>query len=104
MARASRRVSGHTPETESPNRKTKPERNRYTVQVGAYSNPSVAVQWAERWRKKGFDAVLKPVATSEGKVVYRLHVGAFHSCEQADQLVSRLKHKGVAAVRRRVGN
>ncbi len=84
--------------------KKKAPRTRYMVQVGAYSDPTTAVKWAQHWRWKGFSAVMKPVATQEGRVMYRIHVGGFDSAEQADHLVSQLKKEGVAALRRKVGN
>jgi cell division septation protein DedD len=72
---------------------------RYTVQVGAFSQPGIAQQWATRWKARGYDVTLKPVARSDG-IIYRLYLGKFSTETEADDLVRRLKSKeGISALR-----
>jgi len=76
----------------------------YTVQVGAFSHPGIAQQWAARWKARGYDASLRPVARPTG-VIYRLYLGYFSSESQADELVRYLKSKeGISALRLVVRN
>ncbi|MBI4961935.1 MAG: SPOR domain-containing protein [Desulfomonile tiedjei] len=76
----------------------------YTVQVGAFSHPGIAQQWAAKWKARGYDVSLKPVARPMG-VIYRLHLGNFSSENQADDLVRHLKSKeGISALRLVVRN
>jgi len=63
---------------------------RYAVQVGAFSTPAIARQWASVWKERGYDVSLKPVARPNAGVIYRLYLGSFSSEKQADQLVKRL--------------
>jgi|GEM_PF-502766 len=70
----------------------------YSVQVGAFSHPGVAKQWAEKWRARGYDVILKPVARPRSGIIYRLYLGSFPTAKKADELVGRLKAKeGVTA-------
>jgi hypothetical protein len=74
-------------------------RTTYVVEVGSFSRPSIAQEWAERWKAKGYNVNLKPSAAKTG-VSYRLYLGAFESEQQADELVKRLKAKeGITAMR-----
>jgi cell division septation protein DedD len=71
----------------------------YTVQVGAFSHPGIAQQWAMKWKGRGYEVSLKPVARPSG-VIYRLYLGSFSSESQADELVRHLKSKeGISALR-----
>ncbi len=83
--------------------KTPGPRAKYTVQVGAYEGPTMATQAAERWRKKGYKAILKPVARSDGAILYRLQLGGVDSPQEADELIQRLNKEGITAIRRRIG-
>ncbi len=77
----------------------------YTVQVGAFSHPGIAQQWADKWKARGFDVTLKPVARPRTGVIYRLYLGNFLSEKKADELVERLKTKeGISAFRLVVQN
>jgi cell division septation protein DedD len=72
----------------------------YTVQVGAFSQPAIAQEWAQKWKARGYDPVLKPVARPKTGVIYRLYLGKFTSEKKADDLVSHLKSKeGINALR-----
>jgi cell division septation protein DedD len=72
----------------------------YAVQVGAFTHPAVAQQWAEAWRARGYNVLLKPVARPNTGVIYRLYLGNFPSEKKADELVKRLKAKeGINAFR-----
>ncbi len=72
----------------------------YTVQVGAFSKPGVALQWAKQWKAKGFRVTLKPAARPGVGVIYRLYLGSFTSKDLADDLVRRLKSReGISAFR-----
>ncbi len=97
-------VAGAKPAVESPKRPTQPKLRRstreYTVQVGAFSHPGIALQWAEKWKARGYKVTLKPVARPDTGVIYRLHLGRFSSKKRADSLVNRLRTKdGVSAMR-----
>jgi cell division septation protein DedD len=77
----------------------------YTVQVGSFSHPSIAQQWALNWKGRGYDVELKPVARPNTGVTYRLYLGKFKSEKEADELVKRLKAKeGITAFRLMVPN
>ena len=57
----------------------------YTVQVGAFTHPAIAQQWAEKWKLRGYDVSLKPVARPKSGVIYRLYLGNFSSEKKADE-------------------
>jgi hypothetical protein len=77
----------------------------YTVQVGSFSHPAIAQQWALNWKARGYDVALKPVARPNTGVTYRLYLGKFKSEREADELVKRLKAKeGITAFRLMVPN
>lgn len=78
---------------------------RYTVQVGAFAQPSIAQEWAIKWKARGYDPYLKPVARPNTGIIYRLYLGNFPSEKQADELVKHLKAKeGISALRLTVRN
>jgi cell division septation protein DedD len=71
----------------------------YMVQVGAFTHPRIAQQWALNWKSRGYDVLLKPVARPGTGVTYRLYLGRFESQKDADALVKRLKAKeGISAL------
>jgi cell division septation protein DedD len=77
----------------------------YVVQVGAFTHPSIAQQWALTWKSRGYDVMLKPVARPSTGVTYRLYLGKFESQKEADALVKKLKAKeGISAFRLLVRN
>ncbi|MGB6066951.1 MAG: SPOR domain-containing protein [Desulfomonilaceae bacterium] len=72
----------------------------YTVQVGAFTQPAIAQQWALKWKVRGYDVTLRPVARPNAGVIYRLYLGNFSSEKKADELVKHLKSKeGISALR-----
>jgi cell division septation protein DedD len=72
----------------------------YTVQVGAFAHPSIAQQWATKWKLRGYEVSLKPVARPKSGVIYRLYLGNFSSEKKADELVKHLKaNEGISALR-----
>ncbi len=77
---------------------------RYTVQVGAFSNPQTAEEQALHWKSRGYDTQLKPVAMPKAGIVYRLYLGRFNSEREADDLVRDLKAKGVGSFSTVVSN
>lgn len=82
-----------------------PGKKTYTVQVGAFTNPAIAKQWALKWKARGHMVSLKPVARPQAGVIYRLYLGNFSSENQADELVKRLKSReGISALRLVVRN
>ncbi|MDQ7783421.1 MAG: SPOR domain-containing protein [Desulfomonilaceae bacterium] len=82
-----------------------PGKKRYTVQVGAFTNPGIAKQWALKWKARGYMVTLKPVARPRTGVIYRLYLGSFSSENEADELVNRLKSReGISALRLLVRN
>ncbi len=73
-------------------------KREYTVQVGAFSEPQLAKQWAEKWRARGYTVHLKPVARPKTGIIYRLYLGSFATEKKADDLVKRLKEReGITA-------
>jgi len=75
-------------------------RKTYTVQVGAFAHPAIAQEWATKWKSRGYDVSLKPVARPKTGVIYRLYLGKFESEQQADELVKYLQSKeGISAFR-----
>ncbi len=104
MARAPRSIPDYASKGDSIPSEKKSPKTRYAVQVGAYSDPAIAMQWVQRWRKRGFKAALRPVPTPEGRIMYRLQVGEFDSAQHADQLVLQLKKEGISGLRRKVGD
>jgi len=105
-------VSGstrHSEQTATPESlmlpQSKPGSKQYTVQVGAFTNPGIAKQWALKWKARGYMVSLKPVARPRTGVIYRLYLGSFSSENQADELVKRLKSReGISALRLVVRN
>ena len=70
----------------------------YAVQVGAFTHPAIAQEWALKWKARGYDVALKPVARPRTGVIYRLYLGNFLSEKKADELVNHLKSKeGISA-------
>ncbi|MGC8660468.1 MAG: SPOR domain-containing protein, partial [Desulfomonilaceae bacterium] len=67
--------------------------NRYSVQVGVFSYPRIAQQWAEKWQSKGYPVVLRPIAKPKVGIQYRLLVGEFDSEKKADEFAKQLKGK-----------
>lgn len=65
----------------------------YAVQVGVFSYPKVAQEWAEKWRSKGYPVALRPVARPNAGIQYRLFVGEFNSEQKADEFARQLKAK-----------
>jgi cell division septation protein DedD len=73
---------------------------KFTVQVGTFAHPSVAREWAGKWKERGYDVILKPVARPGSGVIYRLYLGSFEGEKEADELIRQLKAKeGVNAFR-----
>ena len=72
----------------------------YTVQVGAFTHPAIAQQFAAKWKLRGYEVSLKPVARPKSGVIYRLYLGNFSSEKKADELVKHLKaNEGISALR-----
>ncbi len=73
----------------------------YTVQVGAFEQPSIALEWAQKWKARGYEVILKMAARPKsGVIYYQLQLGKFNSEQQADELVKHLKSKeGITAMR-----
>ncbi len=70
----------------------------YTVQVGAFTQPAIAQEWAAKWKARGYEVSLKPVARPKTGIIYRLYLGSFSSEKSAEELVRHLKVKeGISA-------
>jgi len=65
----------------------------YSVQVGVFSHPRIAKEWAEKWKSKGYPATLRPIARPSSGVQYRLFLGEFNSEKNADEFAKQLKAK-----------
>lgn len=77
---------------------------RYTVQVGAFTNPQMAEEQALHWKSQGYKTLLRPAAMPKAGIVYRLYLGSFQSEREADNLVKDLKAKGVSSFSAVVSN
>lgn len=90
-------LSGKTcpvsPETNSSSVTTNAGSKVYSVQVGVFSYPKVAQEWAEKWRSKGYPVALRPTARPNAGIQYRLFVGEFNSEKKADEFAKQLKAK-----------
>lgn len=72
----------------------------FVVQVGAFSHPRIAQEWASKWKAKGYKVTLKPVARPSSGIIYRLYLGDFETEKKADDFVKQLKAKeGISAMR-----
>ncbi len=70
----------------------------YTVQVGAFTQPGIAQEWAAKWKARGYQVALKPVARPKTGIIYRLYLGSFSNEKSAEELVRHLKVKeGISA-------
>ncbi len=70
----------------------------YTVQVGAFTQPGIAQEWAAKWKARGYEVALKPVARPKTGIIYRLYLGSFSNEKSAEELVKHLKTKeGISA-------
>lgn len=65
----------------------------YSVQVGVFSHPRIAQEWAEKWRSRGYPVALRPIARPNSGVQYRLFLGEFNSEKKAEEFVKQLKVK-----------
>jgi cell division septation protein DedD len=71
----------------------------YAVQVGIFSHPKVAQGWADKWRSRGYPVALRPMATPNSGVQYRLFLGEFNSEKKADEFAKQFKAKeGIAGL------
>ncbi|MFH0959834.1 MAG: SPOR domain-containing protein [Pseudomonadota bacterium] len=73
--------------------KGSPGQKVYSVQVGVFSHPRIAQEWAEKWKSKGYPATLRPIARPSSGVQYRLFLGEFNSEQNADEFAKQLKAK-----------
>jgi cell division septation protein DedD len=73
----------------------------YTVQVGAFEQPAIANEWAQKWKARGYEVTLKMTPRPKtATIYYQLQLGKFKSEQQADELVKHLKTKeGITAMR-----
>lgn len=65
---------------------------RYTIQVAAFGQQSMAEQMIKALNKKGHDAYLVTASSSNGKT-YRVRVGRFATREEADRVAKQLATK-----------
>lgn len=65
----------------------------YAVQVGVFSHPRVAQEWANKWRSRGYPVALRPMARPNSGVQYRLFLGEFNSEKKADEFAKQFKAK-----------
>jgi cell division septation protein DedD len=99
-ARASRNLAteARPPQPLVPKAESSPK--IYTVQVGAFSRPAIAQEWARKWKARGYQVWWKPVARPKTGVIYQLYMGTFTSEKEANNLIKRLKSKeGINAFR-----
>ncbi|MGC8602490.1 MAG: SPOR domain-containing protein [Desulfomonilaceae bacterium] len=96
--------SNSNPENIPTSPKIGAESKTYSIQVGVFSYPKVAQEWADKLRSKGYPVILRPIAKPNAGIQYRLLVGEFNSEKKAEEFVRRLKTKegitGVALVRK----
>ncbi len=88
---------------QSPRTQEKPK--TFSVQVGSFSNPAIAQEWARKWKAKGYEVILRPTARPETGVIYRLMLGAFPTEQSADEFSKQLKSKeGISGISLAVRN
>jgi cell division septation protein DedD len=73
----------------------------YTVQVGAFEQPAIANEWAQKWKARGYAVTLKMTPRPKtAAIYYQLQLGKFKSEQEADELVKHLKaREGITAMR-----
>jgi cell division septation protein DedD len=62
----------------------------YYVQVATFNDRSAAEAEAERFRKKGYSAIIVNPLASDKKILYRVRLGGFATRGQATDLLARL--------------
>ena len=74
----------------------------YVVQIGSFGMAENADQEAGRLREKGWDALVKVGNTSDGTIIYRVHIGYFASRSDASTFIqqNRQQMSGAIAVHR----
>jgi len=65
----------------------------YTVQVGAFSNSSNAINLSLKLTQKGYPAFIEE-SIAQGKSTYRVRVGKFKQRQEAASLENRLAQEG----------
>jgi len=61
----------------------KAEKNRYYIQIGAYSKKDGAMRLAQQFQDKGYPTVIVDPLSSDRKAIFRVRVGGYISREEA---------------------
>jgi cell division septation protein DedD len=69
---------------------SKPSSGNFFIQVGAYTDRPSAQLAAERFKKMGYDAVVKEPSPKDRKPMYRVWVGGFKTREEAQKTLNAL--------------
>ncbi|MDI6697902.1 MAG: SPOR domain-containing protein [Candidatus Saccharicenans sp.] len=67
----------------------------YFVQVGAFNDRSSARLEAEKYRKQGYNAIVKEPSARDRKPIYRVWLGGYKTREEAQKALSELVGKSV---------
>ena len=90
-------VKTQHPPTPSPKESTAakqaPSKVRYTIQVGAYPEKSMAEEEAKNMKKRGYAAFLVTTDIPDKGKWYRVRVGSFANKQSAEKLEKELKSK-----------
>jgi len=63
----------------------------WTVQVSSFRSRALAEELRARLATRGFDAYLLSAATEEGRVRYRVRVGAYPARVEAERVAAELR-------------
>jgi cell division septation protein DedD len=63
----------------------------WTIQVSSFRSKALAEELRARLQTRGLDAYLLSAATEEGRVRYRVRVGAYQSRSEAERVAGELR-------------
>lgn len=63
--------------------KAEAKKNRYYIQVGAYSKKEGAIALAEDFQKKGFPTVILDPFPTDRRAIFRVRIGGYNTREEA---------------------
>jgi len=71
--------------------KKKAGASAYTVQVGAYNEKGAAQEFANKLKKKGYDARVETITGGKGGYVYKVRVGNYDTRDEAKAAAGKLE-------------
>lgn len=67
----------------------------YTVQIMSVSEKNTALEFLEKFKRKGYDAYVVETAGQDGSRTYKIRAGLFTSKEEAKKLAATLQGRGI---------